>query len=207
MLVTFAAFALSFISLLSVNRFDPWSLRFFTWVPAVLALAVADMMQRVSTLPKAPWLGIRGLAIVCLGLNLAMTMNYNRIPPDQFLAMLKVSLWDRQTARMSVVVPEEYQNALAYVPREDVLGYNVGSNGYIYPLFRADFSQSIVYVPFETDESCDEIARAMESHGTRWLFVAPEHTDDQKIGLMRLCSDTGTGIRERARGLYVIPEN
>jgi hypothetical protein len=75
----------------------------------------------------------------------------------------------------------------------------------VYPLYRADFSQALVYVPIEPEDSCEEIAVAMESRGTRYLFVAPEHTDDTLIRRLRVCAaDDASPIRERAPGLYVV---
>jgi hypothetical protein len=70
-------------------------------------------------------------------------------------------------------------------------------------LYRADFPRHWS-TPIEPEDSCEEIAVAMESR-TRYLFVAPEHTDDTLIRRLRVCAaDDASPIRERAPGLYVV---
>jgi hypothetical protein len=118
--------------------------------------------------------------------------------------MLKLPALHRDAARFHVHVPQEYENALTYVPENALLGYNVTPNGFVYPLFRADFSQHIVFVPFTADNTCQQIARRMDSRKTRYLFVAPEQTDDAKLGALNACARDGTYLRERARGVYVL---
>ena len=111
---------------------------------------------------------------------------------------------ERDAALLHVHVPEEYESVIEYVPTNAILGYNVHENGFVYPLYRADFSQEIVYIPIGTADSCEQIAQAMEVRGTRYLLVAPEHTSDGIIARLRDCAGSETVIRERAGGLYVI---
>jgi hypothetical protein len=101
-------------------------------------------------------------------------------------------------------MPDPYTLALEVVPNDEVLGFNVTGNGFIYPLYRADLSQEIAYVRFAASDNCEQVAAAMLASGTRYLLVAPEHTEDEKIAVMRACADAGEVIRERARGVYVI---
>lgn len=61
-----------------------------------------------------------------------------------------------------------------------------------------------MFIPVSASDSCEKIAQAMEEHGTRYLFVAPEHTDDHLIARLRECAGTASPIRERAGGLYVV---
>ena len=90
------------------------------------------------------------------------------------------------------------------VPRDAVLGYNVHGNGFTYPLYRPDYSQRITYVPIPPGSTCASIASTMEARGTRYLFVAPEHTADWVLTLLNQCAAQQGMLRERVRGLYVI---
>ena len=123
---------------------------------------------------------------------------------EDFERMLSLPLSDRSAASLRINMPGEYENALEIVPNDAVLGYDIKSNGFIYPLYRADLSQAIVYVPVSLERTCDELAQAMEERGTRYLFVAPEHSSDQVIAYLRNCGDTESIIRQRSGGLYVI---
>jgi hypothetical protein len=199
-----AGFLLSLLALFLSNRVDPWNMRFVIWLPALTSLALATALDHIPEGLAWPRKGLVGLFILGSTLNFAMTLNYNRVSVDQFLSMLERPTRDRQAAYLGLSVPAEYANALLYVPKDELLGYNVHGNGFIYPLYRADFSQRLVYVPFSPDSACADVVMAMESRNTRWLFVAPEHSEDGSIALLRRCSDTGTRIRERARGLYVL---
>lgn len=199
------AFAVALVAIFFSDRPSPWNLRYVIWFPALCSLAFTEWWDSAIR-PKTPmaW-AILGLAGLTVSLNLAMTMNYNVVRPEQFQQMLERSVWDRQSATLKINMPAEYENAIVYVPKDALLGYNVGSNGFIYPLYRADFSQQIVYVPFSPDDSCSQIVNAMSMKGTRYLFVAPEHTPDSNIAALQKCSETpASGLRQRARGLYVI---
>jgi hypothetical protein len=123
---------------------------------------------------------------------------------EEIARMLALPVLERDAGRSRIRAPEEYENPYAFVPRESTLGYNVHENGFIYPLYRADFSQRLVFVPASPEDSCEKIAQAMEDLGTRYLFVAPEHTDDGLIQRLRQCASGVSPIRERARGLYVV---
>ena len=199
------AFAAALLMIFLSDRPSPWNMRYVIWFPALFSLAFAEwsdsFIRSKGKLTRAT-MGLIGLTVA---LNFAMTLNYGVVRPKQFQQMLERSVWDRQSATLKVNMPAEYENALVYVPKDALLGYNVGSNGFVYPLYRADFSQYIVYVPFSPSDSCDAVVKDMEAKGTRYLFVAPEHTPDPNIALLRKCGDTPmSGLRQRARGVYVI---
>ena len=202
-----AGFLASLVVLFLSDRPSPWNMRYAIWFPAVFSVTFGAFWDWLAG--EQPLHRILVAAVVggTLGLNVAMVLNYNRISTDDFETMLSRPVWEREAGDFHVSVPLEYSNALAYVPRTAVLGYNVTSNGFIYPLFRADFSQDLVYIPFSADESCERVAEAMRERNTRYLFVAPEHTSDEKISFLRRCADSGEILRERARGLYVINES
>lgn len=202
----FAGFTFSLLVLFLSDRPSPWSMRYAIWFPAVFAMAFAAALDDLPALPTSYSRILISLTTITLGLNFVMTVNEGRVGPEDFLAMLSRPVWDRQAAYLRLTVPEEYAYALEFVPREAVLGYNVNSNGFAFPLYRADFSQRLVYIPLSPDESCDEVAQALQSQGTRYLFVAPEQTDDGIRAMLGRCAGSASVIRERARGLYVVKE-
>jgi hypothetical protein len=206
MRLLFAAFALSLLVLFLSDRPSPWNMRYAIWFPAVLAIAFAAFVDGLPDVSAGYWKVLIGLSVITLGFNLVMTVNEGRVKPQDFQMMLSRPIWDRQAAYLRLTVPEEYANALEFVPRDAILGYNVTSNGFVYPLYRADFSQTLVYIPLSADESCDDVAQALDEHGTRYLFVAPEQTDDGIRAMLGRCAGSGSIIRERARGLYVVKE-
>jgi hypothetical protein len=149
----------------------------------------------------------RGLSVLFafgLAMNVIMATNYNLVSLEEISRMLSRPAWQRDAGRFHLRAPLEYEFAYTHVPGDALLGYNVHENGFVYPLYRADFSQRLIYVPLSEDDSCEAIARAMEARGTRYLFVAPEHTDDGLLRRLRECAATPSPIRERVGGLYVV---
>jgi len=117
--------------------------------------------------------------------------------------MLELPALRRDAAVFEDNMPRSYANAVEFVPNDALLGYNVHNNGFIYPLYRSDYSQNIVFVPFSAEDTCEAIAERMKERGTRYLLVAPEHTHNSNLARLRECSRQETVIRERAQGLYV----
>ncbi len=201
-----AGFLVSFLAIMISNRASPWNMRYVVWFSALPSLALAavfDWFPDEFKLAKQ-WLSI--LFVGCLVLNLVMTVTYNLIPIRTFEEMLRRPVWERDAALLDVYMPDEYSSALEIVKAEERLGYNVHVNGFIYPLYRSDFSQDLVYVPFSPADSCDDIANEMRARGTRYLIVAPEHTEDEKIQLLQRCAIDGNVIRELGINLYVIKD-
>ena len=204
---TFRALGLGFLvsglTLLLSSPTSPWNMRYMVWAPALLCLALGAAYDGVIRSPRSTS-AFALLFVACLALNFTTTLNYNLVKTDQLKSMLARPFWDRQTAYLDVHVPYEYENALVNVPAEAILGYNVHANGFVYPLFRADFSQRLAYIPIQPDQSCGDIARTMQAAGTRYLVSAPEHTDDAVLALLHDCGEKGTVLRELGVGLYVL---
>lgn len=202
--IVFSSFILSLLGLFASSLLDPWNMRFAIWFPAILCLGLGfflnDFWQSGNWVRKI----LIMLFIFSLSMNVVMTLNYNLISIEEFRTILRIPTWERHAGKLHVHAPEEYESIYEFVPADAVLGYNFHSNGFVYPLYRANFSQTIVYIPISIQASCDEIASTMEARGTRYLFVAPEHSDDEIIGLLRQCADSGEVIRQRSGGLYVL---
>jgi hypothetical protein len=199
-------FTISFLAIMISNRASPWNMRYVVWFPALLCLALAAVFDWFPDELKVAKQGLSFLFVICLALNLVMTVTYNLIPIRTFEEMLSRSVWERDAALLDVYMPDEYFSALEIVGSEERLGYNVHANGFVYPLYRSDYSQDLVYVPFSPVDSCDNIANEMRVRGTRYLMVAPEHTEDEKILLLQRCALAGDVIRERGINLYVIKD-
>lgn len=198
-------FGLSFILLMLSTGPSPWNMRFAIWFPALFSLCFAELADALPPiLPRPMRIGMVAYFSLMLSLNFTGTLNYNRVSAEEFQSMLALPVRERHAALFRDNMPDPYPLANQIVPSQDLLGYNVFGNGFTYPLYRADFSQRIVYIPFTIADSCEQVAQAMETRGTRYLLVAPEHTEDDKIALLRACAEAGDVIQERARGLYVV---
>jgi len=197
-------FGTSLVLLLMSTRPSPWNMRYAIWFPALFSFAFAAFIAKILPSSTFPARAVLTLLVTSLILNFSAVLNYGRITIEDFDRMLSLPVLKRSAASLRINVPDEYEKALEIVPNEAILGYAIHSNGFIYPLYRSDLSQQITFVPVSLEGTCEEVAQAMEERGTRYLFVAPEHSSDQVIAYLRNCGDTGTIIRERSRGLYVI---
>ena len=205
--IVFSTFILSLLGLFASSLLDPWNMRFAIWFPAILCLGLGlflnNFWQPDSWVRKT----LMALFIFSLSMNVVMTLDYNLVSIEEFRNILRIPTWERHAGMLHIHAPEEYESIYEFVPTDVVLGYNVHSNGFVYPLYRADYSQTIVYIPISKQASCSEIASIMEARGTRYVFVAPEHSEDEIIGLLRQCADSGEVIRQRAGGLYVLKKD
>lgn len=197
------AFLGSLLILLLSSPTSPWNMRYVAWFPAALAVAIGAFMEQGLDAARVVRRGAIGLFAFCLTMNMVMALAYNLVPLAEFRRMLALPVWQRHAGSLHVRAPMEFESVYQFVPGEAVLGYNLTDNGFVYPLYRADYSQRLVYVPFAPSDSCESIARAMGSRGTRYLFVAPEHSEDLNIARLRQCAEEGSVLRERAIGLYV----
>lgn len=198
-----AALIVSLLILLLSSPTSPWNMRYVSWFPAALAIALGAFMERALGAGNLVRRAVIVLFAFCVTMNTLIGLTYNLIPFEEFRRMLARPVWDRHAGLLHVRAPLEYESVYRFVPTDAVLGYNLTANGFVYPLYRADFSQRLVYVPFAPADSCESIAQAMASRGTRYLFVAPEHSEDLNIARLRECAEDGAVLRERAIGLYV----
>lgn len=198
-----AAFTVSLLTLLLSSPTSPWNMRYVTWFPVALAIALGAFMKDAMGAGRLVRRAVIVLLAFCVAMNTLLALSYNLIPFREFQQMLARPVWERHAGVLHVRVPVEYESVYQFVPPDARLGYNVDTNGFVYPLYRADFSQRLVFVPFTPADSCGSIAQAMAYRGTRYLFVAPEHSEDRNIARLRECAAEGSVIRERAIGLYV----
>ena len=179
-------------------------MRYVIWLPAVFAVALGLFFEYADEWPTRAHAILVGLFCFCLGMNGIMSLTYNLVPVDQIRSMLALPALERDAGKFHLQVPIEYDSVYEYVPADAVLGYNLHENGFVYPLLRADLSQDLAYIPIARNATCLAIADEMRSEGSRYLFVAPVHTEDYVIGFLEDCARSGEILRERAPGLFVI---
>src|SRR4030067_2878511 len=141
------------IFLMASNTTSPWNMRYFIWLPALFALGIGifvDPIERMDPSRRRVLATLFGFGLV---MNVIMTVNYNLVSTQEIVRMLSFSVWERDAGRLHVRAPVEYELAYAYVPREALLGYSVHENGFIYPSYRADFSQRLGFIPLKTPAS------------------------------------------------------
>ena len=200
-------FVLSLTLIFFSIRPSPWNMRYLLWFPALFGLSFSWLLDELMKAEhQIPQIAIRILTIITLSMNFVAVLNYGRIPLDRFEAMLAIPLLERDAASLRINMPVEYENSLKIIPEEALLGYNLHSNGFIYPLYRADFAQHLVYIPISTQGTCFDVAEAMRTRGTRYLFVAPEHTSDSVISFLNECGESEIALRERTGNLYVLKD-
>ena len=197
-----AGFAVSFLLIQFSIRPSPFSTRYIIWFPALGALAWSLWADRIPVKPRRYLFGFWGIFAICLGLNLLMTANYGIVSADKFGLMLERGIWERESSTLKLNMPSEYENALVEVPDDELLGYQVNSNGFIYPLYQAGFEQRLVYLPVNADDSCEMTADRMLERGTRYLFVAREHTSDSIREHVQFCATTSSRIEFVAEGVF-----
>ena len=205
--VLVAGFALSLTLIFFSIRPSPWNMRYLLWLPALFSLSFAWLLDELRKADhQIPQIAIGILTIITLSMNFVAILNYGRIPLDRFQTMLAIPLLERDAASLRINMPGEYENSLKIVPEDAVLGYNIHTNGFIYPLYRADFAQHLVYIPISIEGTCYDVAEAMSIRGTRYLFVAPEHTSDSVISFLNECGESEIALRERTGNLYVLKD-
>ncbi|MEJ2551848.1 MAG: hypothetical protein P8Z34_14330 [Anaerolineales bacterium] len=165
-------FVLTFLILFMAINPGPYNMRYQVYFPALFALGFAVFYEWMPKSYRLERFIFITLIYFTLGMNLVLTINYNRVSVDEFGHILSVPVLERDAARLRVYVPQEYEDALEVVSNDEILGYNVGIDALIYPLYRADYSQVLAYVPIDVDESCESIALKMHTRNTKWLFTA-----------------------------------
>lgn len=192
-------FVLSLLVLFLSARASPWNMRYATWFPAILCLSSACFLQ---AMPR-DWQGERRalgfLLVVGAIMNVLPTLNYGRVPLDDIRRMLAKPALDRGAASLYFTIGDTYEFAVGTVPDDEVLGFNVDGNGFIYPLFGPGYTQRLAYVPVQIEDSCQQIGEALRARGTRWLFMG--YTDWRLTGRVRECAGRGF-FTDRGEDLY-----
>jgi len=200
------AFMVSLLALSTSLPRSPWTSRYIIWFPALFALGIGMFFEQEVFWSNVQKKAISGLFLFGILMNSVMSLNYNLIPFTEIERMLATPALERHAGILQLQAPEEYRFVYETVPEDAALGYNIDSNGFVYPLYRADLSQRLVFIPVTPDADCSDIARIMIRRGTRYLFVAPVHTQDEVIAKLEACAVQGDILRERGPGLFVLAD-
>jgi hypothetical protein len=199
------AFGVSLATLFMSSPITPFNMRYTTWFPAILSLTFASLFDAIPHRMKLERGAFAGIFSLCLALNIVMTLNYNRITPDHFSRMLSVPVLARDAAKLHLDVPSYYEEALELVPRTETLGFHVHGNGFVYPLYRADFSQRLAFIPFYTsvEEGCEMLRKSLNEKDIYWLFVGV--AKEESVLFAERCVEEGV-LEFRGERLYGLKE-
>lgn len=188
------SFVLALSGVLAFVTPDIWNMRFGLWFPALFALCFGCIVARIQV--RSVRGALCALALFCTFLNFVGTLSVGKLSADgwRFLANLPVA--ERRSAALGMFIGTRYDAALQIVPREEVLGYYLAGDAAVYPLYDADYSQRIRYVPLGPEA---DVAEAMREAGVRFLFVAKPWA---ATNALRAAEEAGT-IRQVAEGVYV----
>ncbi len=191
------AFVLSLASLFAWVRPDPWNLHFALWMPALFALAFGCLVQWLRpTILRHAFLTI---AAACVALSFIGSLDTGRLSPEDWRRMARLDLRRRSSAELGLYIGDSYRQTLETLPAQTPLAYHVdypGDDGWVYPLYGADLSRRLRYLPI--DESTD-LAAEVAARGARHLFVCrPRPIAQRKID-QALAAGT---LERRGEGLY-----
>jgi hypothetical protein len=164
------AFGTSFLSLLAWVNPDRWNLRFAIWFPALLAVGFAVALG--ETRSRLVRRGLLLLAASALLLNVIGTLTAAQLTPARWALWLQLPVTERSSAAHQALIAGEigpgYARALELVSRDAVIGYHIPPSGILYPLYGADLSRRLRYVPVEPGAS---VTDEMDRRGVRYLFT------------------------------------
>jgi hypothetical protein len=203
--ILFLAFGISLATLFMSSPLTPFNMRYATWFPALLSLTFAIFFESIPHRMKLERGAFAIIFSLCLALNILMTLNYNRITSVHFSRMLSEPVMSRDAVKLHLDLPAYYENALELVPRTETLGFNVHGNGFVYPLYRADFSQRLAFIPFYTSvaEGCEMLKKSLNEKDISWLFVGVAR--EENVRFAERCVDEGV-LEFRGERLYGLRE-
>ena len=185
------SFALSLCCLFGFVLVDGWNLRYALWFPAIFPVAFVILVPalRSDSIRRALVL----LAAACCLCNLAGALNNGYLSPADWKRQFKIPLLERCAAQSS---GENYANVSQKVPKGETIGYDMHPNGWLYPLYGADYGWRTM--SFDVLAGHD-IVGEMKRSGVRYLFCAYQG----KMVKAKLKPLVNAGkLRERGWGLY-----
>jgi len=168
-------FILSLTVLFAGISVDPWNMRFTLWFPAIFAISFAVLVANLS----GKWVRalLIGFAMMCSILNFIAVLNNGDVPPPDFRRMMAMPPLSRSIAEMTHRNVGAYRDTLSRVPRNEIIGYNVDNNEWIYPLYDSDLSRRLMYVPIGDLSFID----FMKQNGINYLYVGKTGENERKL--------------------------
>lgn len=162
-----AVFGVSLLGLLSSVVSDPWYMRFAQWFPALFSLAFCLVLSRLRW--RLARIGLWTLASACLSLNFIGSLDIGGLAPDTWQRMARLPVAERSSATLGLFFGPRFHLVVQRVPSAEPIGYNTNYNGFVYPLYDADYSRDVRYVPLTAESP---VAATLRDLGVRWLFVS-----------------------------------
>jgi hypothetical protein len=136
------SFCLSLATLFACINPDPWNSRFIIWFPALLTVGFGLTIAAIES--PAIRRGIWIVAAASTALNFAGTVSNGYLKPQDWADLADLPVSERSVA---VRAGSPYQDILRIVPRGATIAYFVNPNGWVYPLYGADFSRRLQFIP------------------------------------------------------------
>jgi hypothetical protein len=165
LLLTFLAAA---ALLLAFVAFDPWNMRFLQWVPAVMAVAWALLVedfQDWAVRQAALW-----FAVMCVAMNVIATIGNGMITPETWREFRRRPVADR-------VAYSCFGALRKSVPAGETLAYFMESNDPVYLLSAPDMARRVRWLRLEGPD--DSFHAAMLRKGHKYLAI---NADDSNTG-------------------------
>lgn len=162
-------FILSLLSMLGWIFADDWHGRFLHFFPPIFAIAFGAMLMHLRM--RWVWAPLSVFAAICSLCNFIAVLNVGVFDKESMKHLMNTPTLKRSAADRSIrwSAGGAYQEVHNRLPTDEVIGYNVGKNHVIYPLFDSDFSRHLHYIP----NSIEDVRDYMISEGIHYLY-APE---------------------------------
>lgn len=188
------SFVISLTCLLGSVAPDPWNLRFTMWFPGALAVAFVLLLQsfRSESVGRA----LLGLAGVCAVLNTAATLNNGYLSTGAWRKQFRTPVLERSSARL---LGGDHRHLLDVVPRGGTIWYDMYPNGWLYPLYGADYGWKTRCMRVL---SAGDLPDLMRKEGARYLFISYRG----KMIKAKVTPYIEAGrLLDRGKGLYELP--
>ena len=161
-------FVISLLSLLGWVFVDDWHGRFLHFFPPVFAIAFGALLIclriRWATVPLV------ALAVICILFNYLAVLNVGVFSKDDLQRLMALPPLQRSLVNANLnygwVTGRAYREVLKHVPEDEILGYSLGINDVIYPLYGSNLSRRLHYLP----DPPASLADSMNSLGIRYLY-------------------------------------
>ena len=104
---------------------------------------------------------------MCTIFNFIAVLNVGTFSLDDFSKMMATPPLSRSIAELTRYNGGAYKETLERTPKDEIIGYNVDDNDWIYPLYDSDLSRHVMYVPIDNMS----FIHFMKQHRINYLFV------------------------------------
>ena len=174
---------------------DMWYLRFTLWFSAIFPVAFVLLIPSFRCDPVRQ--AILWLAGVCAVLNVAATLNNGYLKAADWRNQFHTPVLERSSAEL---VGSVWRHVLRTVPRGETIGYDMHPNGWLYPLYGADYAWK---VKFMNSLDARDVPALMRKAGVHYLFI-PYRGNMTRAKIAPYLA--AGSLRDAGGGLYVLPK-